>query len=222
MSGGAGHDFIDGGLGFDRVIFSGTHSEYSARQSAGQVIVTDSISGRDGVDTLKNIEVFQFADGIAKLSDLVAPTVTEAGIYRHFNSDTGTHFYTSSSDERNSVINTITSFNYDGVAFKSAPSEATEAANVWRFYNNETGVHFYTISEAERDLIIENLPWFSYDGAAYTAYGSEVDGSTALHRFLNTETGSHFYTASESEKVSIENFLAQYQYEGVAYYVELR
>jgi hypothetical protein len=194
---------------------------YSAYQSAGKVIIADGISSRDDVNTLSNIEVYRFSDGVVALSELVAPTTTAGGIYRHFNSDTGMHFYTASSQERDSVINNISSYNYEGVAFKSASADVPEVANVWRFYNSDTGAHFYTISEAERDSIIANLASFNYEGPAYTAYVSEVDDSIALHRFFNIDTGTHFYTASEAEKISIENSLPQYQYEGVAYYVEV-
>ena len=216
-----GNDSLDGGSGLDTVIFSGSHSDYSARQSSGRVIVTDSNANRDGTDTLTNIEVYRFSDGFVALSNLVAPTTIVGGVYRHFNSDTGMHFYTASSQERDYVINNISSYNYEGARFKAASADVPEAANVWRFYNSDTGAHFYTISEAERDYIIANLTSFRYEGPAYRAYVSEVDDSIALHRFFNVDTSTHFYTASEAEKLSIENSLPQYQYEGVAYYVEV-
>ena len=185
------------------------------------MIVTDASNNRDGVDTLDNIEVYRFSNGVVELSDIVAPTTTAGAIYRHFNSDNGMHFYTASSVERNFVINNIASYNYEGIAFKDASNAGPAVANVWRFFNSDTGAHFYTISEAERDSIIENLTSFRYEGPAYSAYVSEVDDSIALHRFFNVDTNTHFYTANDQEKISIETSLPQYQYEGIAYYVDV-
>ncbi|MFJ4453020.1 peroxidase family protein [Pseudomonas sp. NPDC089392] len=79
-----------GGAAFDTAIFSGVQSEYTVtRDNRGTVItsddvwtVTDSVAGRDGVDTLLHIERLQFADSQLVLLEGVnaqptgSPTVT--------------------------------------------------------------------------------------------------------------------------------------------------
>ena len=64
LVGGGGDDIIDGGAGTDIAVFSGSRANYTIEfPSAGQVRVTDSVSGRDGVDTLSDVEALRFADG---------------------------------------------------------------------------------------------------------------------------------------------------------------
>nr|WP_249810728.1 VCBS domain-containing protein [Bradyrhizobium sp. 17] len=59
--GGGGSDAIDGGAGGDVAIFSGTRIQYTVN-GAGQVTVQDTVGGRDGTDTLTNVEVLQFTN----------------------------------------------------------------------------------------------------------------------------------------------------------------
>lgn len=63
IEGAAGNDSIDGGQGFDTATYSGTHGSHAiAHQANGSFVVTDSISGRDGTDTVTNVERLQFSD----------------------------------------------------------------------------------------------------------------------------------------------------------------
>ena len=58
---GAGNDSINGGAGIDTVLYSGSRADYSVTKSASGFTVFDS-KGRDGTDTLVNIERLTFAD----------------------------------------------------------------------------------------------------------------------------------------------------------------
>jgi Ca2+-binding RTX toxin-like protein len=76
ITGGGGNwDAIDGGLGVDTYIFSGSISEYSFLQSWGwsQLVVTDNVVGRDGMADLRDIEFLQFSDGTISIDD--APVI---------------------------------------------------------------------------------------------------------------------------------------------------
>lgn len=54
---------ITGNTGTNTVIFSGSFSEYSINQTNPEkIIITDQQAGRDGTNTLTNIEKLQFAD----------------------------------------------------------------------------------------------------------------------------------------------------------------
>ncbi|MCG7392165.1 cadherin domain-containing protein [Microvirga sp. ACRRW] len=71
LEGGGGNDDIDGGGGFDTVVFTGNRADYVIRRNADHTYtVTDSVAGRDGTDTLRNIKYARFSDGIV---DLQAP-----------------------------------------------------------------------------------------------------------------------------------------------------
>ena len=59
FEGGAGNDRINGGSGHDTAIFSGAQADYTIVKHGNKVTVT----GADGIDVLKSIEVLQFSDG---------------------------------------------------------------------------------------------------------------------------------------------------------------
>ena len=162
FAGGSGNDTIDGGLGDDTVIFSGEKSAYSVTEVGKNVVIVDSQSSRDGSDTLSSIENFQFSDGTFQLSDLLNVSDIDRGIYRFFNVDNGTHFLSASTLERDSVINNLDAYNFEGAGFKSADPANVSAEAVFRFFNTETGAHFFTQSTGERASIIENLPNFNF------------------------------------------------------------
>ncbi|WP_407117275.1 calcium-binding protein [Bradyrhizobium sp. LMG 9283] len=67
ITGQGGNDTIDGGAGTDMVIFTGTQSQYTVT-TLGPIVVQDNTAGRDGIDSLTNVEVPQFSDAIVLLS----------------------------------------------------------------------------------------------------------------------------------------------------------
>ena len=213
-------DSLDGGPGTDTASFRGVRDDYQVVKLDGVVEVTDTNPNGDGTDTLSNMEIYAFSDDAFSLSELIAPEETENGVYRFYNAETGTHFYSASLEERNAVIDDLDRYLYEGPAYKSAPEDTDSTGIVWRFFNTETGVHFFTISEDERDAV-GGLPQFIFEGGAYSAYTDQVDDATALFRFFNTETGTHFYTASDAEREAVDVNLPEYAYEGIAYYVDI-
>ena len=192
-------------------------SDFTIREEGRNVIISNETWG---TDTLTGIEFFNFNDGQKQLSDLLNPQDIDRGIYRFFNVDTGTHFLSGSTVERDSVINNLDAFNFEGPTFRAADPTNPAADSVFRFFNTETGTHFFTQSTVERDSILENLPQFSFENEAYKGYTEQVDGSIPLYRFFNTQTGTHFYTAAEAEKDSIIENLPTFNFEGTAYWVD--
>jgi hypothetical protein len=224
LTGGLGDDVLDGGNGTDTVVFSGTREQYAIfTGSDGRIMVADTVANRDGRDIAANFETIQFSGATLDISTaLIEPSDTDNSafqIYRFYNSDTGAHFFTSSIEERNAVIETLPSFVYEGNSYDSNVA-ASDGTAVYRFYNSDTGVHFYTASEAERDTVLDQLPSYSLEGISYFASPDDSNGGQALYRFYNTSNGTHFYTVSEAERDSIIQTLGHYSYEGVAYFVE--
>ncbi len=82
LLGGAGNDTLDGGSGIDTALFNGNFADYqiSYNRALGTATVTDKRtpqegqSAIDGTDSLKSIEVLQFAD---KSFYLTAPKSTQ-------------------------------------------------------------------------------------------------------------------------------------------------
>ncbi|HRF02664.1 MAG TPA: VCBS domain-containing protein, partial [Pirellulaceae bacterium] len=107
LTGGAGNDFIDGGSGNDVAIFSGTSAQYTVTNNGnGTWTVTDSVGGRDGTDTVTNVERLQFSDRSyftttgdwnTAPDDLVDTRPTDEGI--SLNEDGGNNRYLSVVDD---------------------------------------------------------------------------------------------------------------------------
>ncbi|MCH4890850.1 hypothetical protein EZV73_24940 [Acidaminobacter sp. JC074] len=62
LMGNSGTNTIDGGNGYDVFQLKGKLEEYIIEEDDGLITVTDSVSGRDGVNILKNIEVIRAID----------------------------------------------------------------------------------------------------------------------------------------------------------------
>jgi VCBS repeat-containing protein len=68
--GGAGKDEIDGGKGFDTAVYSGSFFDYIIDERGrcdDRIVVSDKVAGRDGTDTLRNVEALQFNDVTIRL-----------------------------------------------------------------------------------------------------------------------------------------------------------
>ncbi|MDP3137277.1 MAG: M10 family metallopeptidase C-terminal domain-containing protein [Burkholderiaceae bacterium] len=63
LSGGAGNDVLDGGAGVDTAVYSGLRASYNLGLTSSGYTVGDKVAGRDGSDSLSNIERLRFADG---------------------------------------------------------------------------------------------------------------------------------------------------------------
>ena len=82
FQGGAGNDTIWGGdEGEDAIVYGGNRDDYGiARSDNGAYYVYDKRDGApDGIDKVRGVEVFRFADGVMTLSEFVAASPNVAG-----------------------------------------------------------------------------------------------------------------------------------------------
>ena len=130
-------------------------------------------------------------------------------MYRLYNPNSGEHFYTANSNERDQLAHV--GWKYEGVGWK-AP--VTSNIPVYRLYNPNTGDHHYTLNSNERDALVTQ-GWRS-EGIGW--YSSESNRQYPLYRQYNpnARTGSHNYTLNSNER----NQLARigWRDEGVAWY----
>ena len=128
-------------------------------------------------------------------------------MYRLYNPNSGEHFYTLSTVERDHLISV--GWNDEGEGWK-APSKGDA---VYRLYNPYAGEHHYTLSTVERNSLIaagwndEGIGWYSD-----TAY------SVPLYRVYNPNeyANNHHYTTNEAER----DFLLRegWNDEGISWY----
>ena len=127
---------------------------------------------------------------------------------RLYNPNSGEHFYTASTFERDHLVSV--GWNHEGVGW-TAPE--TSNTPVFRLYNANAGDHHYTTSEVERNHLID----VGWDDEGIGWYSDDAQG-VALHRQYNPNAvaGSHNYTTSEVERDHLIG--VGWNDEGIAWY----
>ncbi|MGI4799110.1 MAG: hypothetical protein ACRYG8_34745 [Janthinobacterium lividum] len=158
------------------------------------------------------------------------------GVYRFFDSSTGTHFFTADVNEKNTLMNSGSAgfrpdlkeeVNNFGAVNPSA--SGTGAETVYRFFDTVHGTHFFTASQTEAnslkdtgsstyraDLVFEA-------SSSFLEHSTQQVGDVAVYRFFDQTYGTHFYTGSQSEYAAITtpgtaSFRADLVSEGVGFY----
>ncbi len=83
LGGNAGNNVLDGGAGSDTALFTGSIADYTFTYdgTAQTVTATDHrVGANDGVDKLRNIETFQFANGTMTLAQIAAGAPTNVAL----------------------------------------------------------------------------------------------------------------------------------------------
>ncbi len=142
------------------------------------------------------------------------------GVFRFFDSNYGTHFFSASVSEKNTIIATRPDLVYEGVGLKSVnpASNDPNAAPVYRFFDSTYGTHFFTASASERDTVIKTRSDLLFEGVGFTEHTGQQVNDVAVYRFFDTHYGTHFYTASASEEKMIQQTRADLIYEGIGFY----
>ena len=71
--GGAGDEVFIGGVGADTAVYDGNRADYSLDGTSRAFTIADGVAGRDGTDTVFNVEFITFADGTFAVADLLPP-----------------------------------------------------------------------------------------------------------------------------------------------------
>lgn len=133
---------------------------------------------------------------------------TPGSMYRMYNPNSGEHFYTKDSNEKNSL--TSAGWIYEGIGWIAPSSSKTP---VYRLYNPNAGDHHYTMNANEKDSLI-SVGW-NYEGIGWY---SDDKQTIKLYREYNpnAKAGAHNYTVNQAENDMLVN--AGWQFEGVAWY----
>ncbi|MCS6625172.1 hypothetical protein N0B44_19850 [Roseibacterium beibuensis] len=76
FTGRQGNDTVHGGGGIDTVVMAGLRADYTIHAVPGGFTIVDSVGGRDGIDTLYDVERIRFSDG--EILDPTAPAAPSA------------------------------------------------------------------------------------------------------------------------------------------------
>lgn len=82
IAGGAGNDIINGGNGTDTATFSGNAADYTISRNGATTTVADSVTGRDGTDSITNVEFLKFANGSITASLIAAANQSDPSAHQ--------------------------------------------------------------------------------------------------------------------------------------------
>lgn len=232
IQGSDGDDLIEIGFGADIVVGGGGTDIVALPEGPEAYLITvdNGLYGvmplnpwrNDEPDIMVGVEQLRFSwSDVAtdpretrNLDDLAVDVSVTNPVYRFFNMETETYFYSNDPAERNAIVETMVEMSYQGAQFRHASADDPDAIAMHRFYNADTRTHFYTASPEEVALVQETLPQLVYEGAAYHGIGVARDGSAPLHRFFDLDTGTHVYTADVAEAGMFMADTDNYSYEG--------
>ncbi|MGV2974977.1 hypothetical protein AB1P65_05955 [Roseibium alexandrii] len=152
---------------------------------------------------------------IYALRDLAGPA---GAVYRFYNSESGSHFYTTSVEERDDIVANLPHMTLEG------PKFITEGLGtaLHRFYNTVADAHFFTTSQEEKTYVETNFSQFVYEGVATYVYTDPTDtADQGVFRLYDEDTGRHLFTASETEADNVQNVLGWTLESADAFYVEM-
>lgn len=206
------------GYGSENALVTTTSLSHS---SGGGQILFVGLGGSSDRETIESgrayVDNFRLDSGAVALTCLT-------NVYRFWSPVTGKHFYTTSEDEKNVLVNEYsTTWTFEGLAFRATTAAPLPGLSpVYKFWAKDGQTQFYTISEAEKDSLLGAYAHaYRYDGVAFYAYprGQQRAETRPVHRFMNPADNSHFYTANEDEVGWLKDSFSQvFTYEGVAFY----
>jgi subtilisin family serine protease len=211
---------VDASISGAATVTKGASSTYSVTGASGHAW-TWSVTSLGGTATIDSSTGRLVAGSTGKVK--VTATSTENGsyvltktvtvvsrlpMYRLYNPNSGEHFYTASSTERDGLVKV--GWTSEGTGWY-APS--TSSTPVYRLYNPNAGDHHYTTSATERDNL-KRVGW-TYEGIGW--YSDDAHTVAVWRQYNpNAVSGAHNFTTSKSEN----DYLASvgWKAEGSAWY----
>ena len=131
-----------------------------------------------------------------------APVST--GIYRFFDTRDGTHFYTASVAERDTVLVSRPDLVQETSGFGALLQASATTKPVYRFFDATHGTHFFTASVTERDTVAATRSDLTFEpSATFLEHTTAQPGDVPVYRFFSTTDGTHLYTGSDTERTGL-------------------
>lgn len=153
-------------------------------------------------------------------SDTVTVSGGNIGIYRFFDSNSGTQFLTNSVGEINTIFSTRPDLKFEGLTLSAVAPGVSDpnAAPIYRFFDTGNGTHFFTASKAEAAAVNATRGDLVNEGTSFSEHVTQQASDTAVYRFFDTHAGTHFFTGNESERATLISTRPDMAFEGVAFY----
>jgi hypothetical protein len=170
------------------------------------------VSMEDDYDTIsfwynEETKKFNISDSDVLTVNVKDSDSSKVNMYRLYNENSGEHFYTSNTKEKDNAL--AAGWKDEGIGW-TAP---TEGDPVYRLYNANGGEHHYTLSAEEKDSLVK-AGW-KYEGIGWY---SDKNKGVPLYRLYNPNAfaNNHHYTTSADEKAQLVK--AGWQDEHIGWY----
>ena len=162
-----------------------------------------------------NAEVMQDYGGtitwVPHILDNQPPVIYDrstVNMFRIYDPNSGEHFYTGSTEERDNLV--AVGWNYEGVGFTFP---LTTGKPVYRLYDPVYGEHLYTMDEEEKARLMAE--GWHYEGIAFNSGFEDEVPQYRLHN-PNETRGAYHFTASIEE---MERLISLgWEYQGIGWY----
>ena len=207
-----------GGTASVTATFGAAMPEIEVPKKAGHEFL-GYFSGRNGTGTQ-----YYSASGescrawnLTEAATLFAHWVEPKTVWRFYSDDTRGHFFTISESEKDKLVATSKTWQFEGGAYRAYTSQVAGTVPLYRFWSDQIRGHFFTISESEKNRLIATSKTWKYEGIAYHVYPAKVEGTVAVYRFWSDAVQHHFYTVSETERDKLRKGKT-WSYEGIAFW----
>lgn len=134
--------------------------------TVGGHLYTADVEEKNTVD--ENINFISEGTGFSALSRLDEEIDNSVSVYRFFNSQLGSHFFTTSEIEK-SHVESLDNFIFEGTGFRAFNIDTSATIPIYRFFNKISGGHFFTANENEKNMVME-IPQLNFEGEAFYAF----------------------------------------------------
>lgn len=199
--------------------------QFTALDSSGNPVVLPS-------DTVFGVSFATAGTLNATISPITtgtAPGVSTSPVYRFFDTTYGTHLFTQSLSEAQTIVSSRPDLTQETNGFGAVSSSNPSAEAVYRFFETSNGTHFFTASAAEyQGLTTPGTATYRADltyEASSTFYedSAQQAGDMPVYRLFDATRGTQFLTGSQSEYSGLitpgsSTYRADLQSEGIAFY----
>ena len=185
LIGNQANNVLDGGAGIDTAVFSGNASEYTFyKNTDGSITVSDKMVGRDGTDTLLNIEQVMFVDTTIQTATIVNTTPS--------NTAPTSANVTMTINEDNSIVLSTTDFIFNDVDTGNTLAKViiTALPSVGSLTLNGVAVtlnHAIMVADITAGKLIFT-PAANANGTEYSSFAFKVSDGTVYSVTDNTVT----------------------------------
>ena len=176
--------------------------------------------------TAENGQNLGAASGIASINEA---TLASLPVYRFFDTTYGTHLFTQSSTEAQTIITTRPDLTQETNGFGAVSPTKPGAEPVYRFFETSNGTHFFTSSAAEyQGLTTPGAATYRSDltyeaNSTFYEDSTQQAGDVAVYRLFDTAHGTQFLTGNQTEYQGLttpgsSSYRSDLSSEGIAFY----